>query len=121
MTKPSTPILEWLVEEQAGLEGKAIAEVAGISPATWSKVRQGKQDLSSDLVWRVMCAIAHLRPRSACAEVVQVIEGKKFRLDRRLSLAEIIEASTEEELEAMMVLIVRKMFPNEKKAEMLIG
>lgn len=116
--KPLTPILEWLIEEQAGLLGKDIANLAEIAPATWSKVRQGKQDLSSDLIWRVMGAIATLRPRSVCAEVVQVIEGKNFHLGNgsvTFSISRIIECSTDEELDEMMTLLVRQIFLRARK------
>lgn len=120
--KPLNPILMWLIDEQGGLEGKAIAEAAGVSATTWSKIRQGKQDPSSDTLWRVMCAIATLRPRSVCADVVQVIEGKKYLKPSPPSLPEIIEASTEEELEGMMILLVKQLFPKaEKQAESLIS
>jgi len=75
MLKPLTPILQWLIEEQADISGKDLAKIALIAPQTWSKVRQGKQDLSSELIWRVMCAIASIRPRSDCARVVALMEG----------------------------------------------
>ncbi|MEB3831889.1 hypothetical protein [Phormidium sp. CCY1219] len=116
-TKPTAPIIEWLIEEQGGLEGKEVSEVAGISPVTWSKIRQGKQNPTGDTIWRVMCAIAALRPRSACAEVVQIIKGEKRQPP---SLANIIEASTEEELEAIMKLIIKRLF-SEKRIQMVIN
>lgn len=122
--KPLNPILDWLIDEQGGLEGKAIAKAAGVSATTWSKIRQGKQDPSSDTLWRVMCAIAELRPRSVCAEVVVTIEGKKplRGAPSPPSLTAIIDSSTDEELEIMMVLLVRKLFPRvDTRENILVG
>jgi hypothetical protein len=112
MAKPITPLLEWLCDEQGDISGKDLAEVSGIAPQTWSKVRQGKQDLSSDLVWRVMCAIALLRPNSEAARVVSIVEGKPSQAHQSISasLSEMIRVADEEELEAAMLQIVRRMF-----------
>ena len=52
MAEPVSPLLRWLCEEQADIHGTELAELSGIARQTWSKVRQGKQDLSSDLLWR---------------------------------------------------------------------
>lgn len=110
MPEPLTPILLWLTEEQADISGKELAEIAGIAPQTWSKVRTGKQDLSSDLLWKVLKAIAYLRPASDVARVVSLIEGKKFRAPA-VSLTAVIDAADEEELEGAMLQIVKRMFP----------
>ncbi|MEG4121701.1 hypothetical protein QUA43_30045 [Microcoleus sp. N9_B4] len=111
-TQPQTPILSWLIQEQADIPGKELSETAGIAAQTWSKVRQGKQDLSSELLWRVMHAIAYLRPTSDCARVVTIIQKKRHR---RVSLPDMIEAAEIDELEEAMVLIVRRLFPKEDK------
>lgn len=110
--QPLTPILEWLCEEQAGISGKDLAETAGIAPQTWSKVRQGKQDLSSELIWRILHAIAFLRPESDAAKIVAIIEGKNVLHD---SLTDLIEKSSDAELEAAMLLIIRKIFSKERE------
>lgn len=110
MTQPVTPILQWLCEEQADISGKDLAEVAGIAPQTWSKVRQGKQDLSSDLVWKVLKAISVLRPRSDAAKVVALIEGKKFSQPAIL-LSDVIESASDDELEAAFYQIFMRLFP----------
>jgi len=108
--KPLTPLLQWLCEEQADITGKELAEVSGIAPQTWSKVRQGRQDLSSDLVWRVMGAIARLRPNSDCARVVALMEGKKF-VRQRVTLQSLIASADESELEPAMLQLVARLFP----------
>lgn len=115
MTQPVTPILQWLCEEQADISGKDLAEVAGIAPQTWSKVRQGKQDLSSDLVWKVLKAISVLRPRSDAAKVVALIEGKKYHVPA-VRLSDVINSSTDEELEDAMIQIVKRLFPKSADA-----
>lgn len=112
MPEPLTPLLKWLIDEQADITGKDLAELSGIAPQTWSKVRQGKQDLSSDLLWRCMKALALLRPHSDCARVLALVEGKKYLRSRpTIRLADVIEAASDEELEAAMLQIVRRMFP----------
>ena len=108
--KPLTPLLVWLCEEQADITGKELAEVSGIAPQTWSKVRQGKQDLSSDLLWRVLKAIALLRPNSDSARVVALVEGKKFSR-QRITLSSLIASADESELEGAMLQIVARLFP----------
>jgi predicted transcriptional regulator len=110
--QPQTPLLSWLIQEQADIPGKELAETAGIAAQTWSKVRQGKQDLSSELMWRVMHAIAYLRPSSNCARVVAIIQGKKYQ-NRRPSLLDMIEAADVDELEEAIVLIVKRLFPKD--------
>lgn len=110
MAEPLTPILVWLCEEQADITGKDLAEVAGIAQNTWSKVRQGKQDLSSDLLWKVLKAISILRPRSDAARVVALIEQKKYA-PPAIRLSDVIESADEPELEAALLQIVRKLFP----------
>lgn len=110
--KPLSPILQWLCEEQADITGKQIAEITGIAPQTLSKVRQGKQDLSSDLLWRVMDAIAYLRPNSDCARVMALIEGKSRQ---KISLSDVIASADESELETAMLQIVKRMFPKSRK------
>jgi transcriptional regulator with XRE-family HTH domain len=118
MTEPVSPLLRWLCEEQADINGTQLAELSGIARQTWSKVRQGKQDLSSDLLWRCMEVIARLRPRSECAEVVRIVssqnnfEKKKrereehplLRIERALS-----ELKDETEENQAMLLIMRRL------------
>ena len=106
-----TPILQWLIEEQSGLTGKQLSEISGIAPQTWSRVRQGRQDLTSESLWKIIEAIAQLRPRSECAQIAAIIQGKK----NTLTLPEMIELSSDQELEEAMVLIVRKLFPRNGK------
>jgi transcriptional regulator with XRE-family HTH domain len=76
MTEPVSPLLRWLCEEQADIHGTELAELSGIARQTWSKVRQGKQDLTSDLLWRCMEVIARLRPRSECSQVVSIVKSQ---------------------------------------------
>lgn len=124
MAEPVSPLLKWLCEEQADIYGKELAEVSGIAPQTWSKVRQGKQDLSSDLLWRCMEAIAQLRPRSECAEVVRIVSSqnsfeKKKRERKEHPLLRIEQALSElkdetEENQAML-LIARRLRESHSK------
>jgi transcriptional regulator with XRE-family HTH domain len=111
--KPLTPILQWLIDEQANIKGNKLAKMAGIAPQTFSSVRQGKQDLSSDLLWRVMNAIAELRPNSDCAQVVALIRGQNFsRQKNSLSdvIAVAIDVADDAELEEAFKLFGQKIF-----------
>lgn len=112
MAEPLTFLLKWLCEEQADITGKELAEISGIAPQTWSKVRQGKQDLSSDLLWRILKAIAVLRSNSEAARVVAIVEGKYWsRPTTTQTLSDLIQIAEDNELEAAMIMIVRRMFP----------
>lgn len=124
MAEPVSPLLKWLCEEQADIHGKELAEVSGIAPQTWSKVRQGKQDLSSDLLWRCIEAIARLRPRSECAEVIRIVSSQKnvfekkrereehplLRIERALS-----ELKDETEENQAMQLMMRRLRESPRK------
>ena len=124
MTEPVSPLLKWLCEEQADIHGTDLAELSGIARQTWSKVRQGKQDLSSDLLWRCMEAIAQLRPRSECAEVIRIVNSQKnafekkrereehplLRIERALS-----ELKDETEENQAMLLMARCLRESQKK------
>jgi transcriptional regulator with XRE-family HTH domain len=88
MAEPLTPLLKWLCEEQADIQGKDLAEITGISPQTLSRMRQGKQDLSSDFLWKCMKAIARLRPRSECASFVSAIDSEKYRFEKTIAKSE---------------------------------
>ncbi|MCC3532555.1 MAG: hypothetical protein JGK21_31835 [Microcoleus sp. PH2017_22_RUC_O_B] len=129
MAEPVSPLLKWLCEEQADIYGKELAEVSGIAPQTWSKVRQGKQDLSSDLLWRCMEAIARLRPRSECAEVIRIVKSQKnvfekkkrereehplLRIERALS-----ELKDETEENHAMLLMARRLRESQSKASLI--
>jgi len=130
MAEPLTPFLEWLCDEQADIQGKDLAEISGISPQTLSRVRQGKQDLSSDLLWRYMEAIARLRPRSECAQVVRIVkpendsENKKtereehplLRIERALS-----ELKDETEENQAMLLIARRLRESKNNVSLING
>lgn len=111
--QPLTPILEWLIEEQAGITGKELAQISGVAPQTWSRVRQGRQDLTTESLWKIIEAIAQLRPRSECAQVVAIIQSSEKK--KTLTLAEMIDTSSDRELEEAMILIVRKLFPRSSK------
>lgn len=126
MAEPQTPLLKWLCDEQADIQGKDLAEISGISPQTLSRVRQGKQDLSSDLLWRCIEAIAQLRPRSECTEVIRIVnpqnnvfEKKKrereehplLRIERALS-----ELKDETEENQAMLLMMRRLRESQSKA-----
>lgn len=126
MAEPQTPLLKWLCDEQADIHGKDLAEISGISPQTLSRMRQGKQDLSSDLLWRCIEAIAQLRPRSECAEVIRIVspqnnvfEKKKrereehplLRIERALS-----ELKDETEENQAMLLMMRRLRESQSKA-----
>jgi transcriptional regulator with XRE-family HTH domain len=115
---PLTPILQWLIDEQGGtgITGKELANISGIAPQTWSRVRQGHQDLTTESLWKIIEAIAQLRPQSECAQVISIIQGKKKRL-KQLTLPEMIEVSSEKELEEAMILIVKKLFPRKNNDE----
>jgi transcriptional regulator with XRE-family HTH domain len=116
MTEPVSPLLKWLCEEQADIHGTELAKISGIARQTWSKVRQGKQDLSSDLLWRCMEAIARLRPRSECAQVIRIVNSQKtsfekeerehplLRIERALS-----ELKDEAEENQAMLLLARRL------------
>jgi transcriptional regulator with XRE-family HTH domain len=116
MTEPVSPLLKWLCEEQADIHGTELAKISGIARQTWSKVRQGKQDLSSDLLWRCMEAIARLRPRSECAQVIRIVNSQKtsfekeerehplLRIERALS-----ELKDEAEENQAMLLMARRL------------
>jgi len=124
MAEPVSPLLRWLCEEQADIHGTQLAELSGIARQTWSKVRQGKQDLSSDLLWRCMEVIARLRPRSECAQVVRIVtsqndlERKKrereehplLRIERALE-----ELKDETEENQAMLLIARRLRKSQNK------
>jgi transcriptional regulator with XRE-family HTH domain len=124
MAEPVSPLLRWLCEEQADIHGTELAELSGIARQTWSKVRQGKQDLSSDLLWRCMEVIARLRPRSECAQVVRIVtsqndlERKKrereehplLRIERALE-----ELKDETEENQAMLLIARRLRKSQNK------
>lgn len=131
MAEPQTPLLKWLCDEQADIQGKDLAEISGISPQTLSRVRQGKQDLSSDLLWRCIEAIAQLRPRSECAEVIRIVspqnnvfEKKKrereredhplLRIERALS-----ELKDETEENQAMLLMMRRLRESQKKVSVI--
>src|SRR4028119_261423 len=116
MTEPVSPLLRWLCEEQADIHGTELAELSGIARQTWSKVRQGKQDLSSDLLWRCMEVIAQLRPFSDCGLVVCIVKSQNdserkereepplLRIERALS-----ELKDETEENQALLLMARRL------------
>ncbi len=111
--KPLSPILQWLVGEQANIKVNKLAKMAGIAPTTFSNVRHGKQDLTSELLWRLMNAIAELRPNSDCAQVVALIRGQNFsRQKNSLSdvIAAAIDVADDAELEEAFKLFGQKIF-----------
>ncbi len=115
--KPLTPIVRWLFDEQGNIPNKDLAEIVGITPQSLSRAKHGKQDLSSDYLWRLMVAIAKLRPHSDCAEFVRLIEkGKLFSLSQTQTqtLSSVIAAADDSELEMAMLQIVRRMFPKSR-------
>jgi transcriptional regulator with XRE-family HTH domain len=126
MTEPVSPLLRWLCEEQADINGTQLAELSGIARQTWSKVRSGKQDLSSDLLWRCMEVIAKLRPRSECYQVVSIVnsqnENKKrereehplLRIERALA-----ELKDETEENQAMLLMARRLRESKNKASLI--
>jgi len=124
MAEPLTPLLKWLCDEQADIHGKDLAEISGIAPQTWSRVRQGKQDLSSDLLWRCMKAIAQLRPRSECAEVIRIVSSQKNAFDKKREREEhpllrieraLSELKDETEENQAMLLMARCLRESQKK------
>jgi transcriptional regulator with XRE-family HTH domain len=130
MAEPLTPLLKWLCDEQADIQGKDLAEITGISAQTLSRARQGKQDLSTDFLWRCMEVIARLRPRSECAQVVRIVkaendsESKKrereehplLRIERALS-----ELKDETEENQAMLLMARRLRESKNKASLING
>ena len=128
MTEPVSPLLRWLCEEQADIHGTELAQQSGMARQTWSKVRQGKQDLSSDLLWRCMEVIARLRPGSECALVVSIItsqndlERKKrereehplLRIERALE-----ELKDETEENQAMLLMARRLRESQNKVSVI--
>jgi len=129
MTEPVSPLLRWLCEEQADINGTELAELSGISRQTWSKVRQGRQDMTSDLLWRCMEVIARLRPRSECGQVVSIVksqnaEKKKrereehplLRIERALS-----ELKDETEENQAMLLIARRLRESKNNVSLING
>ncbi|MEG4286284.1 hypothetical protein QUB68_24450 [Microcoleus sp. A006_D1] len=124
MAEPLTPLLKWLCDEQADIHGKDLAELSDIAPQTWSRVRQGKQDLSSDLLWRCMEAIAQLRPRSECAEVIRIVSSQKNAFDKKREREEhpllrieraLSELKDETEENQAMLLMARCLRESQKK------
>ncbi|MEO9127338.1 MAG: hypothetical protein ABI262_22035 [Microcoleus sp.] len=124
MAEPLTPLLKWLCDEQADIQGKDLAELSGIAPQTWSRVRQGKQDLSSDLLWRCIKAIAQLRPRSECAEVIRIVSSQKNVFDKKREREEhpllrieraLSELKDETEENQAMLLMARCLRESQKK------
>ena len=129
MTEPVSPLLRWLCEEQADINGTELAELSGISRQTWSKVRQGKQDMTSDLLWRCMEVIARLRPRSECGQVVSIVKSQKaenkkrereehplLRIERALS-----ELKDETEENQAMLLMARRLRESKNNASLING
>lgn len=126
MAEPVSPLLKWLCEEQADIHGKDLAELSGIARQTWSKVRQGKQDLSSDLLWRCIQAIAQLRPRSECAEVVRIVSPQNIVFDKKKREREehpllrieraLSELKDETEENQAMLLMARRLRESQSKA-----
>lgn len=127
MTEPVSPLLRWLCEEQADIHNTELAEQSGIARQTWSKVRHGKQDLSTDLLWRCMEAIARLRPFSECGRVVSIVksqnaENKKreieepplLRIERALS-----ELKDETEENQAMLLMASRLRESKHKARLI--
>lgn len=127
MAEPVSPLLRWLCEEQADIHGTELAELSGIARQTWSKVRQGKQDLSSDLLWRCMEVIARLRPRSECGQVVSIVKSQNaennkreteepplLRIERALS-----ELKDETEENQAMLLMARRLRESKNKASLI--
>ena len=126
MTEPVSPLLRWLCEEQADINGTQLAELSGIARQTWSKVRSGKQDLSSDLLWRCMEVIARLRPRSECGQVVSIVKSQNaekerereepplLRIERALS-----ELKDETEENQAMLLMARRLRESNNKASLI--
>ncbi len=112
--KPLGPMLQWLVNEQehANIKVSRLAKMTGIAPTTVSGIRHGRQDLTSQLLWRLMVAIAELRPNSGCAQVVALIREQKF-LEQKGSLCDVIAAAIDvaddAELEEAFKLFGRKM------------
>jgi transcriptional regulator with XRE-family HTH domain len=129
MAEPLTPLLKWLCDEQGDIQGKDLAEISGISPQTLSRVRQGKQDLSSDLLWRCMEEIARLRPRSECAKVVRIInpendsEKKREREEHPLLRIEraLAELKDETEENQAMLLIARRLRESKDNVSLING
>lgn len=128
MAEPLTPLLKWLCDEQADIQGKDLAEISGISPQTLSRVRQGKQDLSSDLLWRCMEAIARLRPRSECAEVVRTVNSEKNRFEQKRAAEEhpllrieraLEELKDETEENQAMLLMARRLRESQNKVSVI--
>jgi transcriptional regulator with XRE-family HTH domain len=128
MTEPVSPLLRWLCEEQADIHGTELAELSGIARQTWSKVRQGKQDLSSDLLWRCMEVIARLRPFSDCGLVVCIVKSQNdserkereepplLRIERALS-----ELKDETEENQALLLMARRLRESKNKASLING
>ena len=127
MTEPVSPLLRWLCEEQADINGTQLAELSGIARQTWSKVRSGKQDLSSDLLWRCMEVIARLRPRSECYQVVCIVKSQNtenrkreteepplLRIERALA-----ELKDETEENQAMLLMASRLRESKNKARLI--
>jgi hypothetical protein len=126
MAEPVLPLLRWLCEEQADINGTQLAELSGIARQTWSKVRWGKQDLSSDLLWRCMEVIARLRPRSECGQVVCIVKSQNakkerereehplLRIERALS-----ELKDETEENQAMLLMARRLRESKNNASLI--
>ena len=126
MTEPVSPLLRWLCEEQANINSTQLAELSGIARQTWSKVRSGKQDLTSDLLWRCMEVIARLRPRSECGQVVCIVKSQNAENERereehpllRIERA-LAELKDETEENQAMLLMARRLRESKNNASLI--
>jgi transcriptional regulator with XRE-family HTH domain len=113
-SKASNPIVRWVFNEQAGISSKDLAEIVGITQQHLSRAKHGKQDLGSDFLWRLMVAIAKLRPHSDCAEFVRLVEKGRLFPSQSQTLSSVVAAADESELEMVMLQIVARLFPKSR-------
>lgn len=107
-----SPLLAWLTEEQP-CEGRTLAEMAGISEETWSRIINGRADTTTETFWKLAKAIADLYPSGSVAKVVRIVEARAegirpANLGEQLAL--LIESADDEDLEEIFLLLGKKIF-----------
>ena len=113
-TGPTTQLLIWVVQEMAGIQRKHLHEVSGIPQSTLSEIKTGRQDVQTALLWRLMQAIAQIKPQSNMAGIVRIIKGEVSvykQLKGKEKVKEFLGTCTAEELEFTLMSVTQKIFP----------
>jgi hypothetical protein len=100
-----------------GIQAKALSGLSGVSQNHISEFRGGKlkTGVTTDCLYRLLVAMDELSPGSR-RYFCDLLAGKKNHSQGfQAELEFYINAADEAELEAAMLLIVRRMFPKEDK------